>query len=1245
MLNEGDEPGGDRCANLTAGSETGAQRDIPSIVADLEGARDAVPGEAGTVLGSSDPTIFVEKSDRGALIKLTNLGATSQFRNKHGRAGRKSSRQLLGTDVQVDGYKARALLDPGCEAELVLSTSFATQCGMHSHADEETLVEFADGTRVPSTAIENVSLSVAGVSHPVRAVVVELAAYEVILGKPWFTRHNPIVDWRRHQLRLVIDGRTVVVDASASPQRKPSQDITRISATQLKKVVRRQEPVYLVHLSQIGVEQDQAKGSQLPNAWECMLDEFSDVFPVDQPGLPPERSVAMEIELEEGAKPVAKPAFRLSPAEMDELKKQLSLLLEKGLVRPSVSPWGAPVLFAPKKDGGLRMCLDYRALNKLTVKNKCPIPRIDEIFDRLQGAQHFTSLDLRSGYYQIRMRDTDIPKTCIRTRYGSFEFLVMPFGLTNAPSTFQAVMNDVFREYLDDFVMVYIDDILIFSRTEEDHFRHVKQILTRLRQHKLFAKLSKCEFNRASLPFLGHVVGQNGVEMQQSKVQALAAWPRLTTVTEVQSFLGLANYYRRFIRDFARISAPLSELTKKGVPFEWGGDQENSFQNLKDAVKSAPVLQLADPAKPYIVTCDASDVGIGAVLEQESENGPHPVAFASRKLSGAERNYPVHERELLAIVYALKEWRPYLHGSRFVIKTDHHPLRYLDTQTNLSKRQMRWMETLQEYDYEIVYVQGKFNVVADALSRISESPSSELYAGEEEEEFSEAVAVNVVGTVSRPMLSKSMVSELLRAYKTDKNTRKDFENPEDGRFEKSVEGLLYAVDNGQRKLVVPQGKLRQALMHGAHDALVSGHLGFNKAYERLRQGVTWPEMYSELKAYVRSCDSCQRNKTSNQKPIGLLKPLEIPTVRFEQVSMDFITSLPETKANHDAVMVIVDKLTKLVMFIPTRTDMDTVATAKMFFNHWYRWFGLPKKIISDRDGRFISKFWKELFRLTQTRLAMSTSHHPQTDGQTEKANRTLEEMIRHYINYQQNNWDDLLPGLEHAYNSSVHATTGLAPFMMTFGQIPRSMADILIQPSSTSVECVSEFVSRMQVLVTKAVASIEQANKTAEGYANRSRRDFQFGLGDGVLLSTKYFIPEAFRDRKRKLAAKFAGPYEISEVISPVAYRLRLPIGTKAHDVFHASMLKPYHGDAKTERTTLPPLPVVMRDGEEEFEVESVVSYRQHRGKPQYLIKWLGWPLSESTWENEKDLTHCDSALKHFHEEAGRRTSVKRGAV
>jgi hypothetical protein len=296
-----------------------------------------------------------------------------------------------------------------------------------------------------------------------------------------------------------------------------------------------------------------------------------------------------------------------------------------------------------------------------------------------------------------------------------------------------------------------------------------------------------------------------------------------------------------------------------------------------------------------------------------------------------------------------------------------------------------------------VHVQGKFNVVADAISRINKSPSSKLYGGEDEEKAAEAVAVNLVGTVSRPTLTKSMLSELWRADKEDKNTRKDFENPGDGNFEKSVDGLLYAVDNGQRKLVVPQGKLRQAFIHEAHDALISGHI--SKAFECLRQSVTWSEIYSELKAYFISCDSCRRNNTFNQKPIGQLKPLEIPTVRFEQVSMDFITTLPETKPNHDAVMVIVEKLTKLVMFIPTRTDMDTMKTAKLFFNHCYWWFGLSKKITSDRDGRFISEFWKEPFRLTQTRLERSTSHHPQTDRQTEKENRTLEEMIRYYANY------------------------------------------------------------------------------------------------------------------------------------------------------------------------------------------------------------------------------------------------------
>ena len=413
------------CAEKTAGGETGTQCSNPSNVAV------AIPqmGASSEVLSGEGPDLRSSASEernwntnKGALIKLTNLGSTSNFRKRQSRAGKKSSRQLLGTDVQINGHSACGLLDPGCEAELVLSAQFAAKCGIESKPDEQNLVEFADGTQVPAACAEGIQLSVAGIAHPVRATIVELASYEVILGKPWFTRHNPIVDWRLNRMKIRVDGKCVEIDATTNPQKNEVEGVTQISAAKMTRIFRQRSRVYLVRLNNLQLDPNMENIAPLAPRWKGLLNEFSDVFPEDQPGLPPERQVSMEIDLVDDAKPAAKPAFRLSPAEMDELKTQLSLLLEKGLIRPSVSPWGAPVLFAPKKDGGLRMCLDYRALNKLTVKNKCPIPRIDEIFDRLQGAEYFTSLDLRSGYYQIRVRDEDIPKTCIRTRYGSFEF-------------------------------------------------------------------------------------------------------------------------------------------------------------------------------------------------------------------------------------------------------------------------------------------------------------------------------------------------------------------------------------------------------------------------------------------------------------------------------------------------------------------------------------------------------------------------------------------------------------------------------------------------------------------------------------------------------------------------------------------------------------------------------------------------------------------------------------------------------
>jgi hypothetical protein len=413
----------------------------------------------------------------------------------------------------------------------------------------------------------------------------------------------------------------------------------------------------------------------------------------------------------------------MSPAELTELNKQLADLLDKGYVRPSVSPFGAPVLFAKKKDGTLRLCIDYRSLNKATIKNKYPLPRIDDLLDQLHGATYFSKIDLQAGYHQIRVKQGDISKTAFRTKYGHFEWTVMPFGLTNAPATFQTLMNSVLRPYLDKFVIVYLDDVLIYSRTLQEHLQHLRMVLTLLRKHKLYAKLSKCDFCQPQLPFLGHIITSNGIMMDPAKLDAVRQWPTPVTVTQLQSFLGLANYYRRFVKGFSLIAAPLTALcSPKLKDLPWAEEHQRAFQDLKQALVTAPVIHPPDLQQPFTVTTDASGFAVGAVLSQGEHPDLRTIAYESRKMSSAERNYPVHDKEMLAVMYALKKWRHYLKGSHVTIITDHKSLEYFATQPNLSERQARWMGQLAEFDYTIVHRPGKTNVVADALSRRPDPP-------------------------------------------------------------------------------------------------------------------------------------------------------------------------------------------------------------------------------------------------------------------------------------------------------------------------------------------------------------------------------------------------------------------------------------------------------------------------------------------------------------------------------------------
>jgi len=382
----------------------------------------------------------------------------------------------------------------------------------------------------------------------------------------------------------------------------------------------------------------------------------------------------------------------MAPAELKELKAQLKDLLDKGFIQPSISPWGAPVLFVKKKDGSLRMCIDYRQLNKVTIKNKYPLPRIDDLFDQLQGASYFSKIDLRSGYHQLRVRGVDVPKTAFRTRYGHFEFLVMSFGLTNALAAFMDLMNRVFRNFLDSFVIVFIDDILIYSKSEDDHMNHLRIVLQVLKDYQLYAKFSKCEFWLRSVAFLGHIISSEGIEVDPKKTDAVKSWPRPLSPSDIRSFLGLAGYYRRFVEGFSSIASPLTALTQKKSKFEWSESCEKSFQLLKDKLTSAPVLTLPEGTEGFVVYCDASRVGLGCVLMQHGK----VIAYSSRQLKIHEKNYPTHDLELAAVVFALMIWRHYRYGVHVYVFTDHKSLQYVFSKKELNLWQSRWLELLKD---------------------------------------------------------------------------------------------------------------------------------------------------------------------------------------------------------------------------------------------------------------------------------------------------------------------------------------------------------------------------------------------------------------------------------------------------------------------------------------------------------------------------------------------------------------------
>jgi len=910
----------------------------------------------------------------------------------------------------------------------------------------------------------------------------------------------------------------------------------------------------------------------------------------------------------------------MSPLELDTMREELNKLLKNGSIEPSRSPYGAPVIFVKKKDGKLRMCIDYRALNKLTIKNRFPIPLIDDLIDQLHGAKVFTKIDLRSGYNQVRIHEDDIEKTAFRTRYGHFQYKVMPFGLTNAPATFQALVQDVLRPFLDIFVIVYIDDILIYSQNDQEHAQHIHQVLDQLRQHKLYGTMAKCEFFKNSVEYLGHVISTRGIATDPKKVETIRTWPTLTNLKELQSFLGLCNYYRRFIQDYSKIAAPLTDLTHKDTPYLWTSQTQEAFDKLKILMASAPVLCIPDPELPFTVTTDASDFAVGAVLTQDQGKGPQPVAFISRKMNPHERNYAAHEKETLAVMHALKKWKVYLEGRHFIVYTDHATLRHFPDQPDLSRRQARWMEKMQEYDFEIKYIPGKQNTVADTLSR---RPDLQLNAV-----FQVTVDPKIPQQIREALPKDSEFQEiihhlqgLLVEHPIPTSLLAHYTMGEDG---------LLRYDH--TRLCIPRGPLRAQILHDHHDIPMAGHQGIERTYSAVHKLFYWPRMNNDVRNYVKSCDSCQRIKASQQVPAGLLQPLPIPRQPWDQVSMDFITQLPQTKAGWDAIVVFVDTFSKMVHLVPTKTSASAPETARLFFDHIVKLHGLPKSIISDRDSKFTSKFWKSLFLTMGTKLAMSTAFHPQTDGQTERANRTLEDMLRAFVGYRQNDWDTSLATAEFACNNAPNASTGMTPFRINYGRDPYNPY-MALSNIPDDIPATTDFLEALKNATKMATDALVLAKANQEKNANKSRREVTFVVGDQVMLAAHHInlASQAARPTK-KLQHRFIGPYRVTQKVSPVAYKLELPETLHIHPVFHVSLLRPYKDPTSFPDRAIPepPPPPITIDDMPEYEVEHILDHRHRRNKTEYLVKWVGYPEHDASWEPAANLAHAQDCIDEY---------------
>lgn len=846
-----------------------------------------------------------------------------------------------------------------------------------------------------------------------------------------------------------------------------------------------------------------------------------------------------------------------NPKMQEVINTEVDRMLEEDIIEPSSSPWSSPIVIVKKKDGKPRFCIDFRKVNQVSEKDAYPLPFISAILDRLREARYISSLDLKQGYWQIPLDNKSRPITAFTVSgRGLFQFKVLPFGLHSAPATFQRLLDTIIGPEMEPYAFAYLDDIIVLGKTFEEHLYHLREVFRRLRKANLRINPEKCHFCQKSIKYLGHVVSNGSIQTDPDKVDAIRSIPPPSNVKGLRRFLGVASWYRRFIPSFSELVAPLTRLLRKNQPWNWTEEQGTAFETVKERLTEAPVLACPDFSKPFVLQTDASDYGIGAALTQTTTDGDKVIAYASRTLNPAERNYSVTEKECLAIVWGIEKMRPYLEGYRFTVVSDHQSLKWLHAIKSPSGRLARWSIFLQQYDFDIKYRKGILNKVADTLSRdplpFTEAPLAETGTTD----LQEVPAVEELPNCSwyrRRFTEVQQHPDQFPDYRISDNRlyRHFFDNQ-----------LKDEELSEPWKLCVPK-PLRRRVLEENHDAPTAGHLGTAKTVIRLAQRYYWPGMFRDAAKYVRSCLHCQRFKVSQQRPHGRLQPTPNRNP-WETVSTDLVGPLPRSTKGNRYIAVFQDRFTKWIQVRALRRATAATVSQALFEEVITR-FGTPKTVISDNGVQYDSRTFKQLLQQFGIHHRLTPPYTPQ-DNPVERANRTIKTMIAQFCDSDHRKWDQHLPSLVMAVNSVQHESTGFSPAFLNYGR-EFALPGSLHRENQGTEDPEEDFTeehrtvhqNRLEKLrdIYKLVRlNLSRAFTVQSRHYNLRHREWRCRLGDRVL-KREHPLSSGPQGFAAKLAPKFSGPYVVCRVLSPVVYNLKDATGKRVSRV-HIRDLKAY---------------------------------------------------------------------------------------